>query len=714
MADEDNAPLYAHTLNGHPREDWETLRDHSLRVAEAAERRAAFFGGGDLAHLAGLLHDLGKAKPRFQRRLVDPSVREPHAAEGARAADGMGMLGRLLAFGIVGHHGGMPNALGRGGLDDRVDGATDLSLPAWASGGPPAPPAMLRAAGLCHAQQAFRLQFLARMVYSCLVEADDRETARFYAEAEGRAPEAEDRTLDAPRLLAVFDRHMAGLGGDAPVNELRREVLAHARVRASESPGLFSLTVPTGGGKTLASLGFALEHARAHGLRRLVYVIPFTSIVEQTAGVIRDVFEGVLDEDGVLEHHSTFDWDAAAEGDDDEAERLRRAAQSWDAPIVVTTAVQFFESLFANRKKRCRKLNALAGSVIVLDEAQTLPLKLLRPCLAALRELTSAYGASVVLCTATQPGMRREDGFPDCPEALQGVREIAPDPPRLYQALKRAEVRDIGAQDDAALAARMREAPQVLTIVDNRTQARRLFDTIADAEGARHLSTLMTPAHRRSVLSDVRERLQAGSAVRLAATSLVEAGVDVDFPLVMRAAAGIDRIAQAAGRCNREGRMPGRGEVLVFRSEHRAPPELKGFAEVGEAVLARHDDPLSLEAVAAYFRELFHRYGAEALDRAEVGSGHDKTVGILAEIEATARGLQFPFADIAAAFRVIEDGQRAVIVRGGRWGMPEDEMERLTARGPGALARGAQGYAVNVPHTIWKGLWATGDRKSVV
>jgi CRISPR-associated endonuclease/helicase Cas3 len=501
---------------------------------------------------------------------------------------------------------------------------------------------------------------------------------------------------------------MAGLGGDGPVNELRREVLAHARLRAGEAPGLFSLTVPTGGGKTLASLGFALEHARTHELRRLVHVIPFTSIVEQTAGVFRGVFEDVLSEADVLEHHSTFDWDAAAEGDDDEAERLRRAAQSWDAPIVVTTAVQFFESLFANRKRRCRKLNALAGSVIVLDEAQTLPLKLLRPCLAALRELTSAYGASVVLCTATQPGLRREDGFPDCPQALEDVREIAPDPPRLYQALRRAEVRDVGPQDDAALAAWMRGAPQVLTIVDNRTQARRLFDAIADAEGARHLSTLMTPAHRRSVLDDVRGRLADGLPVRLAATSLVEAGVDVDFPLVMRAASGIDRVAQAAGRCNREGRMAAPGEVLVFRPEHRAPPELKSFAEVGEAVLTRHDDPLSLEAVAAYFRALFHRYGVEALDRAEVGSGPDRTVGILAEIEATAQGLQFPFADIAAAFRIIEDGQRAVILRGGRWGMPEGEMARLTDHGPGALARGAQGYAVNVPHAVWKGLWAAG------
>ena len=704
-------PPYAHSLEGRPHDDWETLSDHSLRVARAAAHRAAPYGGGDLARLAGLLHDLGKAKPRFQARLSDPTVHEAHAAEGARAAaNAYGLLGRLLAFGIAGHHGGMPNALGQGGLKERIDQAAALDLPTWAVGATASVPAMIpEGSGLSGSEKAFRLQFLARMLYSCLVEADDRETARFYAKAEGRAPEPENRTLDAPRLLAAFDRYMAGLGGEGAVNDLRREVLAHTRARAGEAPGLFSMTVPTGGGKTLASLGFALEHARAHGLRRLVYVIPFTSIVEQTAGVLRRVFEGVLAPDEVLEHHSSFDWDAAAEGDDEEAERLRRAAQSWDAAVVVTTAVQFFESLFANRKKRCRKLNALAGSVIVLDEAQTIPLKLLRPCLAALKELTRAYGASVVLCTATQPGLTRAEGFP-APEALDDVREIAPDPSRLYRALKRVQVHDIGPQDDAALAARMREAPQVLTIVDNRTQARRLFDAIEDAPGARHLSTLMTPSHRRHVLDDVRRRLGDGLPVRLAATSLVEAGVDVDFPLVMRAASGIDRIAQAAGRCNREGRMDAPGKVLVFRSqEHRAPPELKGFAETGAAILARHeDDPLSLEAVADYFRELFHRYGADALDCAEIGSGPDKVVGILREIEATASGVLFRFADIADAFRVIEDGQRAVIVRGGRWGMPENEMERLTQMGPAALARGAQGYAVNVPHAIWKGLWSAG------
>lgn len=485
-------------------------------------------------------------------------------------------------------------------------------------------------------------------------------------------------------MIAAFERYIGTLSRDGAVNALRAEVLAHAREGARQQPGLFTMTVPTGGGKTLASLGFALDHARAHGLRRLAYVIPYMSIVEQTAGV----FRRVLGDDTVLEHHSSFDWEGAANGDDDESERLRRAAQSWDSPVVVTTAVQFFESLFSARKKRCKKLNTLAKAVIILDEAQTMPLRLLRPCLTALRELMEGYGATVVLCTATQPALTKAAGFPGS-EALTGARELAPDPEGLQAALRRVRVRDIGAQDDGALAARMREAAQALLIVDNRVQARRLFELLRETEGAAHLSTLMTPEHRRSVLAEVRTRLdhENPQPVRLVSTSLIEAGVDIDLPLVMRAAAGIDSIAQAAGRCNREGRMESLGEVLVFRSEHKPPKEMEQFARIGADVLARHGDPLSLESVRAYFHELYAERGLDELDAALVGPS--KTRGILRVIAEAGRGLDFPFADIEDAFRIIEDGQRTVIIRGGKWGMPEGRMEELSEKSSNALARGA-------------------------
>lgn len=268
----------------------------------------------------------------------------------------MGLAGRLLAYGLAGHHGGMPNP---GVLDARLREARalPLPLPGWAELGTIAWPARIHQRA-DDGELLFRLQFLARMLYSCLVEADDRETAAFYAGLQGREHEPEDRLIDPATMSAALERHVATLSTDGSVNALRCRVLAHAREAATQQPGLFTLTVPTGGGKTLASLGFALDHARAHDLRRLVYVIPYMSIVEQTA----EVFRIVLGDDAVLEHHSAFDWQGAAEDDDDEAERLRRAAQSWDVPVVVTTAVQFFESLFAARKKRCKKLNAGEGS----------------------------------------------------------------------------------------------------------------------------------------------------------------------------------------------------------------------------------------------------------------------------------------------------------------------------------------------------------------
>lgn len=687
--------IFAHSGNPSDRSDWETLEAHSCAVADAAARRAEAFGGAALARAAGLLHDLGKAKPEFQARLSDDSIRAPHAAEGAKAAQEhlQYMAGRLLAYGIAGHHGGMPNP---GALDARIGEARTVALPVWAELGAAAWPAWIHER-VDDGELLFRLQFLARMLYSCLVEGDDRETAAFYARLKGREPEAEDRFLEIAAMCAAFERHVARLGREGAVNALRRKVLAHAREGAQQQQGLFTMTVPTGGGKTLASLGFALDHARAHGLRRLIYVIPYMSIIEQTA----EVFRRVLGDDAVLEHHSTFDWEGAAGGDDDEAERLRRAAQSWDAPVIVTTAVQFFESLFAARKKRCKKLNALAKCVIVLDEAQTMPLRLLRPCLAALRELMEGYGASIVLCTATQPALTREAGFP-APEALAGARELGPDPEGLQAALRRVRVRDIGSQDDSALASRMRDATQALLIVDNRVQARRLFDELRHDEGAAHLSTLLTPQHRRCVLRDVRGRLNPDNPrpVRLVATSLVEAGVDIDFPLVLRAAAGIDSIAQAAGRCNREGRMESLGEVLIFRSGHKPPAEIEQFARIGGSILARGGDPLSLDSVRAYFRELYSERGLDELDAAFVGPTRVK--GILRAIAEAGRGLDFPFADIEAAFRVIEDGQRPVIVRGGRWGIPECRLEELAEQGATALARGAQAYAINVSWSMWR------------
>jgi CRISPR-associated endonuclease/helicase Cas3 len=686
--------IYAHSVRDLPEHDWETLQTHSVNVAKAAQARAEFFGGEHAAHTLGILHDIGKAKPAFQRKLHGETNDAPHAAEGAKVLHSFSQFGEMLAGAIAGHHNRLPDPAR---LRERLDTAQMSPLPLWCTATAPEPPSNVVKEPL--EGFAFRTQFLVRMLFSCLTDADDRETDAFYREVE-RRPTTRRPDILTEEMRQAFNAHMARFTTASAVDRLRGEVLSHARLQALEPPGLFTLTVPTGGGKTLASFGFAVDHALQHGLRRVVYVIPYTSIVEQTA----DVFRAFLPADAVLEHHSAVDWD---QEDEDEREQRRIAAASWDAPVIVTTAVQFFESLYAARKKRCRKLHSLARSVIVIDEAQTMPLGLLRPCLAAIAELIRGYGATVVLSTATQPSLTKAGGFPNCREALEGAREIAPDPPALYRRLKRVDVRDVGVMDDAALEQRIREAEQALLIVDNRRQARTLFDRLADTPGATHLSTLMTPAHRREVLSGVRANLRDKRPVRLVSTSLIEAGVDVSFPLVLRAATGIDSIAQAAGRCNRNGELAGLGRVEVFRSEHKAPPAVEDFAKIGRCVLADHgDDPIGQSAVDAYFRRLWEQYGADALDVAEVGDSVT-TRGILKAITEAGIG-KCDYPAIEAAFRMVSEGQRSLIIRGGRYGVGDSMLEDLRRRRPGTVARMLQPFTINVSHAIWRDLWSAG------
>jgi CRISPR-associated endonuclease/helicase Cas3 len=404
------ATVFAHSVPGEPQERWEPLSDHLHRVGMQASAFAAKFGAGKAALAAGLLHDIGKVSTAFQSYMAGRGASPNHSSAGAVEAVKLfpGPMGRLVAFAVAGHHAGLADGAGPGGsLDARL--AAHGALPnydGWQALVPDLPADIAPRLSGKGGDLGYTLGFLGRMLFSCLVDADFLETEHFYAAAAG---DDRPRGGHAPLLdlRARLDRHLARLAAGAaptPLNARRAEILGHARAKAALPPGLFTMTVPTGGGKTLAGLAFALDHAIAHGLDRVVYVIPYTSIIEQTAAVFR---EALSDEDGdspdVLEHHGNVDWDAVETDADgrDALAKLRRAAENWDVPVVVTTAVQFFESLHANRTARCRKLHNLARSVIVLDEAQTLPLPLLRPCIAAIDELANNYRASVVLCTAT-------------------------------------------------------------------------------------------------------------------------------------------------------------------------------------------------------------------------------------------------------------------------------------------------------------------------
>lgn len=704
--------VFAHSLP--TPEDWERLDSHLAGVGRHASRRGDCFGRQALAEAAGVLHDIGKASEAFQAYIRGEGPSPDHSTAGALEAvkNYPHPFGTHLAFVIAGHHAGLADGVR---LEERLNPASSPPPYAgWRDHASPPDRQAVVAEGRPAANPAapgFADAFAVRMLFSCLVDADFTETERFYA-AHEQPPRPVERggfaNIDvlADRLRTHMD---ATPHADTPVNRLRSEVLQHARGKAHLAPGLFTLTVPTGGGKTLTSLDFALEHARRHGLRRVVYVIPFTSIIEQTAQVFREA----LGDADILEHHASFDWESApprrarpAEADGGEGRdglaKLRRAAENWEAPVVVTTAVQFFESLFANHTSRCRKLHNLSRAVIVLDEAQTLPMPLLRPCLAALDELARNYGSSVVLCTATQPAVRVQDGFKGGLDIPAG-RELAPDPPALYGQLKRVAIeRRDGVTPDDEIAARFADAPQMLAVVSSRAHARDLFELIRPQSGAVHLTTLMCPRHRRDVLARTRERLTAGEPVRLVATSLIEAGVDISFPEVWRASAGLESILQAAGRCNRndelarEGR---RGRVVVFEpgDDHKPPHALRAFQQAADGVLRRHPDPLTLDAVNDYFRQLYWSKGPEAFDAARLDG---ERYPILRAIE-DAKGRQlFPFESISRAFRMIDQAMDPVIV-------PWDEAARAILARIAAMdrplatdLRRLQQYVVPLPRQV--------------
>jgi CRISPR-associated endonuclease/helicase Cas3 len=470
-------------------------------------------------------------------------------------------------------------------------------------------------------------------------------------------------------------------------------------------PGFFSLTVPTGGGKTLSGLAFALEHALAHNKRRIVVAIPYTSIIEQTADVFRHVFQALGDE-VLIEHHSQAESSPEAE-----TARSRLACENWDAPLVVTTNVQLFESLFAAKTSRCRKLHNLVGSVIVLDEAQQIPPAFLQPILDVLKLLVAHYGVTVVLCTATQPALNSTDYF-DASKNLRGlsnVREIMDDPDALFCALKRVQVElppdwtTPTPWED--IAARLSTEDCVLAIVGTRKAARELQRLMP--EGTLHLSALMCGAHRKDVIAHIKQRLKDKREgrdprpLRVVSTQLVEAGVDIDFPVVYRALAGLDSIAQAAGRCNREGRLEGLGRVVVFVPPQTPPPgHLRKGAQACVATLrGQEQDPLARGLFARYFTEFYHSVD---LDQ------H----GIVNLLKVQPRDLAVKFRSAAEAFRLIDDADSATVVV--RYAAHQAQIESLlgslATEGPQRwLMRKLQRYTVTIPERLAMQMLQRGD-----
>lgn len=673
------ATYYAHTPPG-PGRPWHELVPHLRNVSQMARDFARPFGGEHTAYWAGLWHDLGKFQDSFQqylRRCAEPGDGPPpargpdHSSAGAVLASLFNLW--ELAFAIAGHHAGLPS---ESGLKARLQvKSSDAELRA----------ALRRAvehlrevpgtdvsgfipADLQHPSR--RREMFTRFVFSALVDADRLDTERHVD------PEQAALRATGPSLTAIrerFRRYHAALTRQAEptgVNRVRREVYECCLRAATLEPGLFRLTVPTGGGKTLSSLAFALEHAVRHDLRRVVVAIPFLSITEQTARVYRQA----LGDDAVIEHHSSV-AEQEGEGCGPYEVRVRMAAENWDAPVIVTTTVQLFESLFSNRPGACRRLHRLARSVIIIDEVQTLPAELLTPILDGLDELTAAYGATVVLCTATQPAFDHERV-----SGLHDVREIVPHYREHFEQLRRVRYHtEIPSLTWEEVARAVRDEPQILVVVNTRKDALVLLDALVGTE-VFHLSTLLCPAHRREVLDQIRQRLSRGESCRVVSTQVVEAGVDLDFPVVMRAVGPLESLVQAAGRCNREGRLAF-GRVVIFEPADGSLPQGVYRTAVAEALkhLRQGIDLNDPSVFRAYFASL---YGAVDLDALRIQECRER----------------FDFPEVSRRFRLIRDDAHPVIVRYGEG--VADLLAALRYQGPSRhLLRKLQPYTVNLYRT---------------
>jgi len=710
--------FFAHTAeddqgNRLPEDKWQPLSEHLRNVARLAREFATPLGLAAEGELAGLLHDVGKYAERFQARLRNPAIHGiNHWA--AAAAQASAMKAWAVAFAADGHHTGIP------ALNDNTTGISLRQTVAKFN----SPETRPELTGQCPESLADLLDRLAndklkipsflpvpiadrfaealraRMVFSCLVDADFLDTEQHFNASQAGLRAVPE--LQPEQALAALERDLQSKSSDGPVNALRRQLLQDCLNAAEMRPGLFTLTAPTGSGKTLSSLAFALKHIARHNsalplndfrrFRRVVVVIPYTSIIEQTAQVYRKLFEEAFGPDYVLEHHSAVaprerKEDAGRDAEDERLRRARLAAENWASPLVVTTNVQFFESLFSNRPSDCRKLHNIGRSVVLFDEVQTLPPRLVPSLLSAVRLLTRDYGATAVFMTATQPAFAAAG--PALPYDWQPV-EISSNPAAMAETLKRTRIELPAPNATLAwpeLAQRLTAEIQSLCVVNTTKDARELFRLVKEnnPDGAFHLSARLCPAHRQEKLAEIRRRLdpKASQPCRLVSTQLIEAGVDVDFPVAFRALGPLDSIIQTAGRCNREGRHIKPCPVVVFRPvEIKLPPGVYALATAKtEEFLARHPDaPLHQpETYRKYFAELYKLIGPE---KAEA----DKVFKLSTD---------FDFPAAAEACQLVGNETHAVLVK---WKRGEELAEKLRReRHLGAAnCREAQRYCVNL------------------
>lgn len=673
-----------------------SLRDHLVETACLARSMASKFQSGDWAGLAAIAHDVGKGRDVWQnyiRRKSGYEALEAHlegkAGKIPHAIFGVGLveqehgrvISKILSYCIAGHHRGLPDwssgyGVGSSALCHQLSHVEAIgSLPSFMrpliKDMPSPRPPFAFGSGL-------DMSLWIRMLFSCLVDSDFLDTERYMDHKKGVLRGGYEPIGSLLLRLEAFNEKLDLQSEDTPVNKTRRLIRQRCMEIAIEKPGVFSLSVPTGGGKTLSSLTFALNHAKIHDLDRVIYVIPYTSIIEQNA----EVFKKALGEDQVVEHHSNL-------GEGEHTPRQRIACENWDAPVIVTTSVQFFESLFAHRSSRCRKLHNIVKSVVVLDEAQLLPVEYLKPIVETIRLLCKDYGTTFLISTATQPAL--EEPIEGVMKGLTGIREIMGDDHEvreLYDSLARVNIEFPASFETPTewdvLARELEQHHQVLCIVSDRKSCRELHGLMP--EGTYHLSALMCGQHRSEVIEEVKKKLRNHQQVRVISTQLVEAGVDLDFPFVYRSLAGLDSIAQAAGRCNREGKLPDLGTLKVFVPPKAPPAGILRKARDITASLVKGDviqDPLDPSSFAKFFSQLYHK--ALSLDSQE----------IMELLSRDARSCEINFQTASERFNIIDSSKmRSILVP---YGEGSDLIAELRSGGESRrLLRKLQRYSVNV------------------
>ena len=616
----------------------QTIKEHLEGTAKLSGEFAEKFGKKDWGYCCGMLHDIGKYSIDFQKRILgENNYRVDHSTAGARVCLEKGGKYSFLEYCIAGHHAGLPNY--GNNYDESTDSTlsgrrlkklsdyqayqTEIEVPAINS----MPIDLKRTVN-----PDFSLSVFMRMIYSCLVDADFLDTEAFMKEGKQGRNSGENIEI----LFKKLENYISGWLKHQDINTVngrRTEILKNCLEMGKTEKGLFRLTVPTGGGKTVASLAFALRHALENKMDRIIYVIPYTSIIEQNAKVFRDI----LGEENVLENHCNVDYESS-----EELLPMQLASENWDKPVVVTTNVQFFESLFANKSSKCRKLHNIANSVIIFDEAQMLPNDYLKPCVAMIEELINSYQVSAVLCTATQPALA--SFFHERISA----KELCPRMEEQFEFFKRTVFENVGVLTENDLIQRLEKEYHALCIVNTKKRAQRIYKQL-EGDGVYHLSTSMYPKHRRRILREIRERLQKNKKCILISTSLVEAGVDLDFQSVYRELAGVDSMIQAAGRCNREGLRPEKeSKVYIFQFEGKENVlGQRQQIDVAKSVITDNRDISDMESITQYFEMLYHIKG-DSLDKKK----------ILDEF----RNKRYNFAKVGKEFKLIEQNTKTIFI----------------------------------------------------